>query len=309
MRAGRLCKADLVSEMVREFDTLQGVMGSIYALRAGESENVAYAVRDHYLPSGPDSPVPSTLYGALLSLADKADTLAGCFGLALIPTGTADPYGLRRATLGIIRIIREEEIRLDIFAFFAKALEEYGPREWKLPPEQALIRLRDFFTLRLKNQLIADGAETLLAEACLLADASDVWGVCARLKALSAFSRAEDFPLAVQTFKRAANIISKQENELDLTGVYSPDLFTDEAEKDLAAEFERIFSLFSELWQADRYAELFSLLRNLRPFMDAFFERVMVMCEDDSIRRNRLNLLQAFVVRLGRLADFTALQM
>jgi glycyl-tRNA synthetase beta chain len=310
MRAGRLCKADLVSEMVKEFDTLQGVMGGIYALRMGESENVAWAIRDQYPPAGPESALPDALPGAFLSLADKADTLAGCFGLAMIPTGTADPYGLRRAALGIIRIIREKEIRLDIFAFLAQALEEYGPREWKLPPEQALLRLRDFFTLRLKNQFIAEGAETLLAEACLLADASDVWSVSARLAALTAFSRAEDFPQAVLTFKRAANIISKQgqDGEEPLSGTYRADLFADEAEKALAAELERLFPLFADLWQADRYAELFSLLRDLRPFIDAFFDQVMVMCEDESIRRNRLNLLKALIARLGRLADFTALQ-
>jgi glycyl-tRNA synthetase beta chain len=309
VRAGRLCKADLVSEMVREFDTLQGIMGGIYALRMGESENVAQAIREQYLPAGPESPLPATLYGAFLSLADKADTLTGCFGLSMIPTGTADPYGLRRAALGIARIIQEKGLRLDLFAFFAKALEEYGPRVWKLSPEQALPRLRDFFTLRLKNHLIAGGAETLLTEACLLADASDVWAVSARLSALAAFSRSADFPQAMLTFKRAANIIKQGQDEaLPLDGAYSPGLFTDDAEKSLAAELERLSPLFTELQQSDRYPELFLLLRDLRPFIDAFFDQVMVMCEDASIRQNRLNLLQAFVSRLTCLADFTALQ-
>ena len=312
MRAGRLSKADLVSEMVKEFDTLQGIMGGIYAARAGESEAVSSAIAEQYLPAGPDSPVPTSLYGAFVSMADKADTLAGCFGLGMIPTGTADPYGLRRAVLGIARIAQEKGLRFDVSALLAKAMEGYGQREWKILPEQALPRLAEFFTLRLKNHFIASGAETLLAEACLQADATDVWAASARLSALTAFSNTPEFAQSMLTFKRAANIIRKQGQEEGgpkLTGAYQQDLLVDDAEKALAAELERITPIFTDLWQADRYAELFTLLRDLRPFVDAFFEQVMVMCEDEATRLNRLNLLQSLVERLGRLADFAALQM
>jgi len=311
MRAGRVCKADLVSEMVKEFDTLQGVMGGIYAARFGENENVADAIAEQYLPSGPESPVPPSLYGAMLSIADKADTLAGCFGLGMIPTGAADPYALRRAALGIARIVQEKGLRFDISALFAAAMEGYGPREWKLQPEQALARLQDFFALRLKNLYISDGAETLLAEAIIQSGANDVWAAAARLSALTNFSRTPDFGESVLTFKRVANIIRKyaQENEdQPLNGHYQTALFSDAAEKALAAEIERISPVFEEYWQTDRYAELFALLRDLRPVVDAFFEQVMVMCEDEAVRLNRLNLLQALVDKLGRLADFSALQ-
>lgn len=311
MRAGRLCKADLVSEMVKEFDTLQGVMGAIYAGRFGESALVAEGIGEQYLPAGPDSPVPGSLCGAFISIADKADTLAGCFGLGLIPTGAADPYALRRACLGIARIAQEKGLRFEVSELFAEAMRNHGDRKWKFLPEQALPRLQDFFTLRLKNHLMAAGAETLLAEAVLQAGADDVWAVDARLRALEAFSRDEDFAQSVLTFKRAANIIRKQGQEEDpaLTGKYQTILFADPAEKALAAELERITPLFKELWEKDAYADLFALLRDLRPFVDAFFEQVMVMCEDEGLRANRLNLLQALVNRLGRLADFSALQM
>lgn len=312
MRAGRLSKADLVSEMVKEFDTLQGVMGGIYAYRFGESRNVADGISEQYLPAGPDSPVPSSLCGALVSLADKADTLAGCFGLGMIPTGTADPYGLRRACLGIARIAQEKGLRFNVSALFAKAMEGYGQREWKIVPEQALARLEEFFALRLKNHFIAGGTETLLAEAAIQAGYQDIWAASARLAALTAFSHTSDFAQSVLTFKRAANIIRKQgqeEGQPPLSGAYRAELLTDEAEKALAAELQRIDPLFSELWQADRYTELFALLRDLRPFVDAFFDQVMVMCDEESLRLNRLNLLQALVDRLGRLADFAALQM
>ncbi len=309
MRAGRLSKADLVSEMVKEFDSLQGIMGGIYASRFGESQSVADGIAEQYLPAGPDSPVPFSLCGAFVSIADKADTLAGCFGLGMIPTGTADPYALRRAALGIARIAQEKGLRFNVAALFAQAMEAYGQRDWKILPEQALPRLREFFALRLKNHLISGGAETLLTEAALQAGSDEVWAASARLEALTAFSRTPDFADSVLTFKRAANIIRKQgEESTGLTGLYLAELLSDPAEQALARELERMAPLFDELWKADRYAELFALLRELRPFVDAFFTQVMVMCEDEAVRANRLNLLQALVKRLGSLADFAALQ-
>ena len=312
MRAGLLAKADLVSEMVKEFDTLQGIMGGIYAGKFGEDRHVGEAVAEQYLPAGPDSPVPSTMYGALLSIADKADTLAGCFGLGMIPTGAADPYALRRAALGIARIAEEKGLRFSVSGLFAQAIEGYGEREWKLPPEKALAKLDEFFSLRVKNHFISKGTETLLTEAALQAGADDVWAASARLSALVEFSRSADFAQSVLTFKRTANIIRKQSQEASetpLDGRYLPELFTDDAEKALAVELERLVPVFEDLWQADKYHELFLLLRDLRPFVDAFFDQVMVMCEDEAMRLNRLNLLQSLVTLMGRLADFSALQM
>ncbi len=310
-RAGRLSKADLVSGMVGEFDTLQGVMGGIYAGRKGESHIVAEALAQQYLPAGPDSPVPSSLGGAILSLADKADTLAGCFGLGMIPTGAADPYALRRAALGIARIMQEKAFRLPVSDLFAQALDFYGEKNWKLGKQEALNKLHEFFNLRLKNLFTGnDGAETLLVEAILSADAEDVWSASSRLAALRVFSREDDFSKAVLTFKRAANIIRKQAGDgVRLDGNYRRDLLREEAEKAMGAKLEAVLPRFEELWELDRYGELFALLRELRPSVDAFFENVMVMCDDKELSFNRLNLLQALVTRLRRLADFDALQM
>jgi glycyl-tRNA synthetase beta chain len=313
MRAGRLSKADLASAMVKEFDTLQGIMGGIYAAHFAESAATALAISEQYLPSGPDSPAPSSLCGALLSIADKADTLVGCFGLGMIPTGTADPYGLRRACLGIARIALEKGLRFDVAALFAEALRIYGQREWKILPDQALPRLEDFFALRLKNHLISGGADALLAEAVLQAGFHDIWAVSARLAALTAFSRQADFAQSVLTFKRVANIIRKQQHQHDdeqrINGAYSADLLADDAEKALAAELERSAPVFEKCWRDDNFAELFSLLSDLRPFVDNFFNQVMVMCDDEALRANRLALLQSLLERFGRLADFSALQM
>ena len=312
IRAGRICKADLVSEMVNEFDTLQGIMCGIYAKRKGETDIVAVAVAEQYLPAGPDSPVPSSYTGALLSMADKMDTLVGCFGLGLIPTGATDPYALRRAALGIARILLEKGIRLNMRAFFKKAQEVYGTREWKLEPEQALLRLEEFFALRLKNLFLTEeGKETLFVEAVLSADATDPWSARARLLALEAFSKTDAFAPTAQAFKRVANIIRKQteENPDLLTGEYETKLFTEEQEKALAAELERLAPLMLEKQGKDEYTALFTMLAELRPAVDAFFDSVMVMSEDHAIRQNRLNLLKALQKQFDSLADFSALQL
>ncbi|MDR1125032.1 MAG: glycine--tRNA ligase subunit beta, partial [Deltaproteobacteria bacterium] len=229
-RAGRLAKADLVTDMVGEFDSLQGIMGGIYAARQGESPLVAEALAQQYLPAGPDSALPASLPGAVLSLADKADTLAGCFGLGLIPTGAADPFALRRCALGIARILEEKKLRLDVRRLFRKALELYGDKEWKLKPDEALAALNEFFSLRLKNLFMAQGAETLLVEGALAADYSDVWAASARLAALRRFSAGADFASSVLTFKRAANIIRKQGQGERLDGRFKAELLREAAE-------------------------------------------------------------------------------
>jgi len=308
-RAGRLSKADLVSEMVYEFDELQGVMGGIYARRRGEPEAVADALYEQYLPAGPGSPVPQSLTGALLSMADKADTLAGCFGLDMIPTGANDPYALRRAALGIIRIILHHGLRLSLPDLLARARGAYGAGvAWKLPEAEAQARLLDFFAGRLKAYFTARGQQTLVVEAALGAGFDDVWALAARVDALGEFAHEDDFAQAVLTFKRAANIIVKQGGGAQVGGGYDTALLAEPAERALAARLEEIAPTWDALWARDDYPSLLALLRELRPDVDAFFDGVMVMCDDPALRANRLNLLGALVGRLGRLADFSALQ-
>ena len=307
-RAGKLSKADLVSGMVGEFDSLQGIMGGIYARRKGEPEAVAAAIAEQYLPAGPDSPLPETDAGSLLAMADKADTLVGCFGLGLIPTGAADPNALRRCALGISRIVLERGYRLNIREFFAEAFELYDGVRWKLEQEECLAKLGDFFGARLKNLCIGQGRPTLLVEAALEADFSDVWAAGQRLAALERLSKREDFAQSVRTFKRVANIIRKQAPEMELHGRWDETLLTEPAEKVLARKLTTLLPHFDELWATDDFDKLFALLQELRPAVDAFFDKVMVMCEDITLRTNRLDLLFALVRRLERLADFAALQ-
>jgi glycyl-tRNA synthetase beta chain len=309
-RAGRLAKADLVSEMVGEFDELQGVMGGIYARRLGESRNVAEALSEQYLPAGPDSPTPATRTGALLSVSDKADTICGCFGLDMIPTGAHDPNALRRQALGICRIVIDHELRLNVEDLLAGAQAGYGDLDWKLDPDEARVRMLEFFAGRLKAHYTAKGFATLVVEAALAAGFADLWALDKRIAALQEFSNEPDFEQAVLTFKRAANIIVKQGHEAGrpLTGEYDRAHLEERQEKALADKLEDTANEWDERWKADDFAALLGVLRELRPFVDDFFDHVMVMCEDEDKRLNRLNLLAALVDRLGRLADFNALQ-
>ena len=309
--AGRLSKADLVSEMVIEFDSLQGKMGGIYADRAGKGEIVSRGIYEQYLPAGPETPVPSTLAGALVSMADKADTMAGCFGLGKTPTGANDPYALRRCALGIARIIMEHELRLHLKELLQSAQAAYKDGiPWKFEQAEALDKLLDFFGQRLRALFTGKGYETRVVDAALGAGFNDIRTLVARLDALAEFSREKDFEQAVLTFKRAANIIRKQggEAEQPLTGSYDPDLFEDDTERALGSALDDMGPRFDDLWEKDDFAGLLGLLRELRPAVDAFFDNVMVMSDDAQVRLNRLNLLKSLVNRLGRLADFDALQ-
>ena len=309
-RAGRLAKADLVSEMVYEFDDLQGIMGGIYASQKGESKNVADALYEQYLPSGQDSECPKTVAGAILAMADKLDTLAGCFGIGKIPTGAADPLALRRCTLGVCRIILEHGFRVDSATLLGQALEGYQNVTWKCEPAQTLDKLMDFFAQRLRNYWAGKGLGTKVLDAAIGAGVHDIVALEKRLQALTLFSEEPDFGESVLTFKRADNIIRKQGESAGapLTGSVDEELLEEEAEKILHSNLVATAKEWDRLWEADDFAGLLGQLRTLRPVVDGFFDSVMVMCEDPNLRSNRLNMLYSLVSRLGRLADFSAFQ-
>ncbi len=306
--AGRCAKADLVSQMVGEFDTLQGIMGGIYGHKMGLDGTAADAIAEQYLPAGPDTPVPATDLGALLSMADKADTLVGCFGLGNIPTGAADPFALRRCALGIARILMEKGYRVPAAELFAKAQSLYAEGiRWKLEKAEALAKLNEFFAGRVKNLFLTQGNDTLLVEAVMNAGCDDVWAASRRLAALVAESGKPGFADNAQTFKRVANILRKQGAGAPCS--FSRELLAEEPEKALADALDAMTARFDALWAEDRFDELLALMDGVRPTVDAFFNGVMVMAEEEKVRANRLGLLQVLLSRMGRLADFSALQM
>ena len=241
-------------------------------------------------------------------MADKADTLVGCFGLGNIPTGAADPFALRRCALGIARILIEKGYRIRVEDLFAKAQSLYSENiRWKLDKAEALAKLNDFFAGRVKNYFLTQGNDTLIVEAVMGAGCSDVWAASRRLAALTAESSKPGFADTAQTFKRVANILRKQGE--GATGDFSRELLSEEPEKALADALDAMTARFDELWAEDRFDELLVLMEGVRPAVDAFFGGVMVMAEDMDVRANRLNLLQVLLSRMSRVADFSALQM
>lgn len=314
-RAGELAKADLVSGMVGEFDTLQGIMGGIYAALAGERPEVAKAIREQYLPAGPDSPLPATELGAILAIADKADTLAGCFGLNRIPTGMADPNGLRRCALGIIRILLDKKYDFPVNELFAKARELYGDKPWKLSAADAQSRLLEFFEGRLRNHFIQLGYNTLFVDATLKAGFRCVPKFAARLDALETFSRQDNFVAAAQTLKRVQNISKKSgdvlagaDNAENASLQWNENLLLENEEKALSANLQSLLPKLDAQLSGGEYAAALATLEKLRKPVDDFFDNVMVLCEDEQLRQNRLQLLSAISHRFARIADFSVLQ-
>ena len=314
-QVGRHSKADLMSKMVGEFDTLQGIMGSIYALKEGLDAPLALALSEQYLPTGPDSALPTSDLGAMLSMADKVDTLVGCFGLGNIPTGTADPYALRRASLGISRILIKFGYSISLSELFEKAHSFYSPDiKWKFTKAETLEKLDEFCAARLKNLFVGEGTETLVAEAVMSAknaegklESDKVWATQCRLDALKEAIKQSDFAENVQTLKRITNILAKANTTFD--GLFVENLFEADCERDLGKALEGFSKEFDSLWNNCAYNQIMSLMSKIRPQVDAFFEGVMVMAENENVRKNRMNMLFTLMNRMGKLADFAVLQM
>ncbi len=311
-RAGLLAKADLVSSMVGEFDTLQGIMGGIYAAKAGESPIVAQAIKEQYLPAGPDTPLPACDAGAILSIADKADALVGCFGLDRVPTGAAAPIGLRRCALGIIRILVARNWQMDISRLFARARVFYGDIKWKLSPEDALKKLNEFLLARQRNYFISLGYETAFVDAVLTADSHNPANVKARLDALVAFGKKDGFTKAVQTLKRVENMGKKARTDTngsrDKNLIWDKNLVIDAAEKALSAKLEELLPRLDSSLEKGEYDGALAGLEELSKPVDDFFADVLVLCEDEALRQNRLNMLKSIYSRFERIARFSKIQ-
>ncbi len=309
VRAAEIAKTDLVSEMVGEFSDLQGIMGSIYARQKGETETVARAILEQYLPAGQDSPLPATRTGALLSIVDKADTLTGCFGLDMLPTGAQDPYALRRQALGIVRIVLAMGFRFSLSQMLSAAQGYYSQVQWSIGPEKCLSLLLDFFGHRIRA-FYAGSYSTRIIDAALGAGFDDICALDKRLQALQRFSQEQDFEAAVLTFKRVDNILRKQGARAgqSLNGEYRSAILAEPAEKELAAYLQDSSSRWAQLFAQEEFDQLLQELGRLRPLVDKFFDQVMVNCDDQQLRANRMNLLQALLHRLSPLAEFSALQ-
>jgi glycyl-tRNA synthetase beta chain len=306
-RAAELAKCDLATEMVREFPELQGVVGGLYARAQGEPDDVADAIYDHYRPVGLDDPIPSNLIGCAVSLADKLDSIVGCFAVGVIPTGSSDPYALRRAALGIVKVILDKNLPLDLnlaITSAVKALHTYAPKRTVTPTQEAqileFILDRAKYVFRERSNFAYDEVNAVFR-----AGALDLVDAQKRLLALRAIRKSKNFEPLTVSFKRIRKIVEKSAGKERSNGTVQQALFEHDAERDLYAQGREAASKVQAEKKAGRYDQALEHIAGLRKAVDRFFEEVMVMAEDEAVRRNRLALLSDILREFTTVADFS----
>ena len=316
-RAARLSKADLLTDMVGEFPELQGTMGKYYAEAQGEDEAVAHACEDHYRPEGPDDFVPADPVSIAVALADKIDTLIGFWWIDEKPTGSKDPFALRRAALAIIRLILSNNIRLPIAAFDIPAAVTYLRRsqtasKYRMMDMRSLeSELLSFFADRLKVQLREQGARHDLVDAVFaLEGQDDLLIIVRRVEALGKFLDTEDGNNLLAGYKRATNIIRIEEKKdgRDYTGAPEPKLYKQAEEKALAKAIDAAKAEAARAVAKEDFAAAMTAMAKLRPHVDAFFDKVTVNVDDKPPRENRLKLLNEIRAATRAVADFSRIE-
>jgi len=303
VRAARLVKADLVTDMVREFPDLQGVVGGLYARRDGEREEVWQALYDQYRPTSADDDVPRGDVGCAVALADRLDTLTGLFGLGLVPTGSRDPYALRRAALGVVKILLDKGWRLDLPAACgdAAALHAGLPRS----KDELLPELSAFLLDRLRFLLERKGHAPDTIDSVLTTDCSDVADAAERVDAVEALRGEQDFAPLATAFKRMQNILGEGSDERPEP---DPAKMTDDAEKALAIDYLQARGMLDDLVAKRRYRDALSIMASLGPCLDRFFTEVLVMAEDPEVKANRIALLRSIRDQFVRVARFSEIR-
>lgn len=300
-RAARLAKADLVTEMVGEFPELQGIMGRYYALHDGEGEVIANAIEAHYLPRFAGDALPQGNVAAAVALAEKLDALVGFFGIGQLPTGDKDPFGLRRAALGVLRILMETPLPLDLAALIDDATKGFGAGALT---EDAKTPLLGFIQERLRNLLREAGHAVEVVDAVLALDPTRIDLVPAKLEAVQVFQALPEAEALAAANKRITNILKKAES---VPGEPDVALFEEAAEKALFAQLNEIAPQVRSCFENEDYTESLRVLAGLRESVDRFFDEVMVMAEEPLIRANRLALLGALAAQMNRVADLSRL--
>ncbi len=321
-RAALLCKADLSTEMVGEFPKLQGIMGYHYAMASGEGEGVAKAIREHYLPISSDGVLPETLPGCIVSIADKIDSIVGCFSVGLIPTGSQDPYALRRQAQGIINILSANFFKIpstpSIPPLSLQELVDYSLNllDKNVKRETVAVEVLNFLNQRLQNILINGVCTGTFshsgivnpgqAQALLAVSVEDIQDVLQKAHAISNISKTEEFEPLIITFKRVMNILKPVIREQ--LSVISEELLIEESEKNLYSVYLRIKEEGHAHLIKKQYFEYLSTLVQLRIHIDHFFDEVMVMIEDKDLRENRLALLANISSLFLKIANFSHIE-
>jgi glycyl-tRNA synthetase beta chain len=304
-RAVRLAKADLGTGMVGEFPELQGIMGGHYARLEGEPAAVADAIEDHYKPIGASEEMPRNDLGALVGLGDRLHQLAGIFGVGEKVTGAADPFGLRRAALGVVRVVLDRGWHLSLDRALDAAIGSLDGVKLASPPDALKKQLQDFVRGRVKA-LWSERADGDLVEAVLAAGTDDLVDARKRLDALAEAKSRPDFVPLAAAFKRVANIQEKAQG----AGArpVDPGLLQESAERDLLSELERVEREAQGLRELRNYAATLQAVASLKPAVDRFFHDVLVMAEDPALRENRLALMRRVGALFADVADFRKIQ-
>jgi len=301
-RTSLLCKADLVTGMVGEFPKLQGIVGKEYARLSKERPEVAEAIYEHYLPGFAGDRLPSSPIGDIVSIADKMDTIVGCFGVNLVPTGTADPFGLRRQALGIIRIILEKKYPISLRGLIGES-EKQLKEKMERPVEEVKEEVLDFFRVRYHNFLLDKEYPFDVTDAVLSISFDELLDVQGRIDALRKAKEWKDFESIVIAFKRAMNILKGSPPKREI----NPSLFAESAEQNLYQSFLKAKEKIGlHLNKSDYPSALLEMIQMKKP-IDGFFDGVMVMVEDEAVRNNRLALLDEIGKLFLRIADFSKL--
>jgi glycyl-tRNA synthetase beta chain len=276
-------------------------MGRAYALHDGESQEVAQAIQEHYMPKRAGAELPDSDAGAILGLADRIDTIAGCFGIGQIPTGTADPFGLRRLSLAVLNIVTGKRYRLSLFEIFHKALALYG--EKVNAGTDTVQVLMTFVQGRFVNDCAAKGMDTEAVDAVVSVGFDDVVDCLDRIEAFRAIRSEDAFSVLAAAYKRIRNILKDNaETAIDSA------LFREEAEKELHEVFLGVRQRAEALLAGRDYLAALKVLLDLKQPVDKFFDDVMVMTEDLDVRRNRLNLLTAIGELILQIGDISKMQ-
>lgn len=305
-RAGWLAKTDLTTNMVGEFPELQGVMGYYYAQNDGESTQVAIAMKEQYMPRFAGDDLPDTSIGQALALADRLDTLVGAFGINQIPTGDKDPYGLRRAALGVIRILVEKKIDLDLKEMLIAAEKNYQDKV-KFANHETVSNVLSFIQERMRAWYQDQGMTTDVFASVAILDITNPLDIHKRIHAVQAFKKLAASEALSIANKRVSNILAKYLDHIDAE-VINPNIFETAVEQELAHQLELKSKLAAQLSGTGNYDEVLLQLAELRQPVDDFFDQVMVMTEDKSVRENRILLLRQLRSLFLQVADIALLQ-
>ena len=299
LRAALLCKADLVSQVVGEFPKLQGIMGRVYAAVAGEPGDVPTAIEEHYRPVYSGGELPRTRTGALLAIADKLDTICGCFHVGLVPTGASDPYALRRQCIGIVQIVLAQNLSLSL-----KAAIDFSLRQFQVEQEGATAdAVYTFIQSRIARLLTDEGFDKDVVSAVISVSIDDIPDIWRRTRALQTLKGAPDFEPLAAAFKRVVNILRKAQGEI--ADLPDKSLFQEPAETALFEALDQVRAQVGEKMAGGDLEGALRMIATLRQPVDRFFDDVMVMTEDPDLRGNRLALLNAIAALFDRMADFS----